>query len=95
MRDLERRGGQRHWHKEGAGRPTWPIKMPIKIMPHLAGGASNEPIFGEVGLNFWNKRRHEDNLKAHRGTFSCVEEKNGGWSYQYKRGGVSKDLCNK
>ena len=33
-------------------RPTWPIKMPIKIMPHLAG-ASNEPIFGEVGLNFW------------------------------------------
>ena len=32
-------------------RPTWPIKMPIKIMPHLAG-ASNEPIFGEVGLNF-------------------------------------------
>ena len=75
--------------------PTWPIKMPIKIMPHLAGGASNEPIFGEVGLNFWNKRRHEDNLKAHRGTFSCVEEKNGGWSYQYKRGGVSKDLCNK
>ena len=66
--ELERRGGQRHWHKEGAGRPTWPIKMPIKIMPHLAGGASNEPIFGEVGLNFWNKRRHEDNLKAHGGT---------------------------
>ena len=32
-------------------RPTWPIKMPIKIMPHL-DGASNEPIFGEVGLNF-------------------------------------------
>ena len=67
MRDLERRGGQRHGHKEGAGRPTWPIKMPIKIMPHLAGGASNEPIFGEVGLNFWNKRRHEDNLKAPEG----------------------------
>ena len=32
-------------------RPTWPIKMPIKIMPLLAG-ASNESIFGEVGLNF-------------------------------------------
>ena len=80
MRDLERRGGQRHGHKEGAGRPTWPIKMPIKIMPHLAGGASNEPIFGEVGLNFWNKRRHEDNLKAHGGTFLCVEEKNVGLS---------------
>ena len=44
-------------------------------MPHLAGGASNEPIFGEVGLNFWNKRRHEDNLKAHGGTQLCVAEK--------------------
>ena len=49
---VDLRPGRRRGTRKGS-RPTCPIKMPMKIMPHLAG-ASNEPIFGEVGLNFWD-----------------------------------------